>query len=72
MESIYNVVRILGSIWLCMLLLFFTLGGSRSTQDDKASLLFLIATQSIALPVIQESSGMGALSLGRFSWAFLL
>jgi protein-S-isoprenylcysteine O-methyltransferase Ste14 len=70
MESIYYVVKILASIWLCMLLLFFTLGGSRSTQDDKASLFFLIATQSIALPVIQDSTGTGVLSLGRFAWGF--
>ena len=72
MESIYYWVKVLGSIWLCVILFFFTVGGNRNTKDDKASMLFLVATLSIVLPVIQYSAGTGEIDLsrGKFSWGF--
>jgi protein-S-isoprenylcysteine O-methyltransferase Ste14 len=70
MESIYYWVKVLGSIWLCMILFFFTVGGNRNTKADKASMLFLIATLSIVLPVIQYSGETGDISRGKFSWGF--
>jgi protein-S-isoprenylcysteine O-methyltransferase Ste14 len=74
MESIYYWVKVLGSIWLCVILFFFTVGGNRNTKDDKASMLFLMVTLSIVLPVIQYSGGTGDIDLsrGKFSWGFPL
>jgi protein-S-isoprenylcysteine O-methyltransferase Ste14 len=72
MESIYYWVKVLGGIWLCVILFFFTVGGNRSMKDDKASMLFLVATLSIVMPVIQYSAGTSDIDLsrGKFSWGF--
>jgi protein-S-isoprenylcysteine O-methyltransferase Ste14 len=72
MESIYYWVKILGGIWLCVILFFFTVGGNRNMKDDKASMLLLVATLSIVLPVIQYSAGTAEIDLsrGKFSWGF--
>ena len=70
METIHYWVELLCRLWLCMLLLFFALGGYRPTKDDRASQLFIIATLSSVLPVIQNSGRIGTPGLGEFSWGF--